>query len=158
MNSLACIRGGFALVALTLLLGCGGERTDIVQVADDDPVMTKAIADARASVSDFIAVLESPQPGRQGMAVKVKFEEGDVSEHIWLSQVTHADGVFTGTIDNVPEGISSVAYGDRHEVPAEEVTDWMYLENGKLKGGYTIRALIELTPPDQRPQLPFDID
>ena len=35
-------------------------------------------------------------------------------------------------------------------VPAEEVFDWMYVDNGKLVGGYSLRALRDKLSGKQR--------
>ncbi|MEM6798359.1 MAG: DUF2314 domain-containing protein [Planctomycetota bacterium] len=147
-----------ALLALLVAsAGCVAERSDVIDVADDDPIMVKAIDDARATVDQFIAALKSPKPAQNGLSVKALVEEGETGEHMWLTSLSYADGVFTGTINNAPAALTSIKFGDQFTVPKDEISDWMFIEGGKLVGGYTIRALIELSP-DDVPPLPFEID
>jgi uncharacterized protein YegJ (DUF2314 family) len=43
-----------------------------------------------------------------------------------------------------------------------EISDWMYVENKKLIGGYTIRVLRDNMPPEERREfersVPFTLD
>ncbi len=69
------------------------------------------------------------------------FTDGTNSEHIWLSDVVFDGKIFKGTIGNEPLDVKTISFGDQTEVFPTEISDWMIIENNKLKGGYTIRVL-----------------
>jgi uncharacterized protein YegJ (DUF2314 family) len=141
------------------------ERPDnppVSYVEGDDPQMTAAINQARATVDQFIAALKNPTDVQADFSVKLPVVDGDQVEHMWLSDVRYADGRFTGQIANEPLEISTVALGDDAEVAADQISDWMYVDDGRLMGGYTIRRLRDSMPPDQRHEfdqsVPFTFD
>ena len=47
---------------------------------------------------------------------------------------------FQGTVNNEPEKVKTVKMGQKVTVAAK-ISDWMYVENRKLVGGYTMRVL-----------------
>jgi len=61
-----------------------------------------------------------------------------------------------------PAKVKSVKIGQTVTVERAKISDWMYIENRKLVGGYTLRALRETLPPDERANfdksVPFVID
>ncbi len=114
---------------------------DIVMVEDDDEAMTAAIAKARTTADEFIAALESPTAQQDSFAVKAEFEDGDHVEHMWLNPVRFADGKFEGRVGNEPNMVSTVKLGDVVTVAKVEISDWMYVDDGKLVGGFTLRVL-----------------
>jgi uncharacterized protein YegJ (DUF2314 family) len=72
-------------------------------------------------------------------------------EHIWLSDVTFVGGRFQGKVDNEPVSIPGLKPGQVVSVNPDEISDWVYIKNGKLIGGYTIRAHYnELTPQEKQ--------
>lgn len=153
--------------ALTLLLavaaaGCGDRdddrkvvrrpgNPDMVYVKPDDGKMEAAIGRARATVDQFIAALQSPKPGDQGFAIKKPFaiqEKGQ--EHIWLSNVTYDGKLFHGRVNNEPVDAKKVKLGDPATVSPAEISDWMFVRNGKLVGGQTILVFYDLKSPAGR--------
>ena len=63
-----------------------------------------------------------------------------MKEWIWINNLTFDGTVFHGQVGNEPQLITSVDVGDNVEVNREEICDWMVvLNDGKLRGGYTIR-------------------
>jgi uncharacterized protein YegJ (DUF2314 family) len=151
--------------AVPLALGAGVEiyrqwrksqRAPVVQVDDDDPEVSGAIAEAQASLPEFVRTLAEPQPGHRGFAVKAFFP--DLGEHIWVSDVTHAEGVFSGALGNHPLGRTSLRIGDPVEIPGERVTDWKYIQHDVLVGGYTIRVLRNRMREDERKAMDSQLD
>ena len=47
--------------------------------------------------------------------------------------------------------------GDRVSVNPDEISDWAYLQNGRLVGGYTIRALYAQLPRDRQKELQNEV-
>ena len=51
------------------------------------------------------------------------------------------NGDYKGLVNNNPEKTIAVKYGDTVIVRRNEISDWMYLDNNVLVGGYTIRVI-----------------
>lgn len=126
----------------------------IVRVAAKDPQMEKAIADARQSVGKFIVALQSPTAKQSGFSVKKPFKTAQGVEHIWLSEVSFDGQKFKGRVANAPARVKGVKLGDAATVGKNEISDWYYLDSGKLIGGQSIRLLYSRLPP--RAQKIFD--
>jgi uncharacterized protein YegJ (DUF2314 family) len=94
-------------------------------------------------------------------AIKKPFTAGKGDEHIWLNEVSWDGKVFSAVVNNEPVDTKEVKLGDRVQVKPEELSDWMFIENDQLKGGYTIRALFHNSPPAQQKalqdQMPFTV-
>lgn len=120
-----------------------GNRADspaYVHVHDSDEAMHQAVHEAQRTLGTFMAALAAPKPGQTGFAVKKRCIEGDQCEHIWLAEVRLNGGVLRGKVDNNPVDTKSLRLGKKVTVRPEEISDWMYVENGRLVGGYTVRA------------------
>jgi uncharacterized protein YegJ (DUF2314 family) len=113
----------------------------------DEQRMDAAIAEAKGTLGSFEAALEAHAPGTDGFTVKKGFAFGNEGkEFIWVGDVRKADGGFKGSVDNEPVNQVGVKLGEEVLVARGDVVDWMYNQNGKMKGGYTIVALTYGTP------------
>ena len=147
------IRLAVSTSALCLLVvqGCSNEpqvgdvigtaEDPITLVAPDDPEMAAAVTKSQETISEFIAALENPPANANAFAVKKEFVEGDESEFMWLTGVAFANGTFTGTLDNDPNMVTNAKIGEQYSVTVDEVQDWLYFEDGELKGGYSVKLL-----------------
>ena len=117
--------------------------------------MAAAIAKARASLESFRTVLAAPPTGSKSFSVKVGFPWGikDDREHIWLTEPKLAATTVTGTINNEPVDATSLKLGEVVTAPLEDISDWMYVENGVLRGGYTLRVLLDKMSPETRKKM-----
>jgi uncharacterized protein YegJ (DUF2314 family) len=155
-----------ATIAIIILsfVGCGKEQPldKVIIVEPDDPRMNAAIEKARATVKTFIAALQSPKPGQSGFAIKVDFTDNEEKEYMWLQPVTFDGSNFTGVVDNVPQLVKSVKRGQKVTVAPHQISDWMYIDNGRLIGGETLRVIRDSLTPQERADfdksLPFIID
>ncbi|MCI0377413.1 MAG: DUF2314 domain-containing protein [Gemmataceae bacterium] len=154
-----------ALTALFALAGCGRQQqsdNNVINVASSDAKMNAAIDKARSTVAEFIAALRSPKPGQTGFSVKMAFTDRGETEHMWLASVRFDGQVFRGHVSNSPKNLSNVKAGDAASVARDKISDWMFTENRKLKGGYTIRVLRDAMPAAERERFdknaPFVID
>jgi uncharacterized protein YegJ (DUF2314 family) len=134
------------------LAGCGDRypADRVTQVADDDPRMNAAIDKARSTVGSFLAALKSPQPGQTGFTVKMPFTDGSNTEHMWLAPVSYDGKMFHGTVSNEPKDVGNVRMGQQATVSPAEISDWMYIDHGKLVGGHTLRVLRDTLSPAER--------
>ena len=112
-------------------------------VDDKDAQMERAANHARRTVGQFITALQNPKPGQSDFQVKKFFvaKDGSNSEHIWLADVHFNGNRLVGVVDNKPYYIKGLKVGAKASVNPDEITDWSYVENGHLVGGYTIRVI-----------------
>lgn len=122
--------------------------------SEELPAMVEARDKARERLQDFIDAVSNPQPNQSLFVIKSGFAYEGSTEYLWLGDVTYDDGAFTGTVENLPARTVVVEMGESLMVPAGDVVDWSYFEDGKMVGGYTIRVMRNLLPPDQ--QAKFD--
>ena len=133
------------VIVVMALSACGGGKPDtLVEGGYSETEMANAIARARREVDVFVSTLES----RDGsdFAVKVPIEDGDRTEHFWLTDISYGGGEFEGKIGNDPGVVSNVAFGQIVKVPKEEISDWLFMRGGKMHGNYTLRPLLPTMP------------
>lgn len=138
------------LLPLTLMAcGCGAEssktrldKPPVTDIDEDDVGMNQAIDKARLTVDQFIAVLQNPNDGQSKFSVKMPVRDDKTTEHMWLSNVRFSDGRFSGDLNNEPVKVSGVKIGDTLSVAKDEISDWMYMQDSKIVGGYSIRYLM----------------
>ncbi len=118
------------------------DEPEVLSVASDDKAMNWAIEKAQLTLDYFIASLsEIPHPARY-VSAKVRIKDGNSVEHIWLTDPEFdIDGNLFGVIGNIPLNIKNVQLNQRVGVEQSQITDWMIVEQGRLIGGYTIRAI-----------------
>jgi uncharacterized protein YegJ (DUF2314 family) len=117
-----------------------GEPT-IYSVTDEDAEMNAAIKTANQTLDKFDDALKSGNPEFSFFAIKTRFNTPDGGEHIWISDILRRDNKYFGVVDNLPESTTEVKVGDTIQIANDNISDWMYLDNQKLRGGYTIRLL-----------------
>lgn len=133
-----------ATLLIAFVAGCSSNIVDdpVVMVDADDAEMRAAEQVARDNLDEFIGALKNPAPGQESFAVKVKFVDGDDVEFMWLNELRIEKGNFVGVVNNDPQLVANVAIGDQRTVTPEEVTDWLFIDNGKMRGGYTVDVLM----------------
>jgi uncharacterized protein YegJ (DUF2314 family) len=81
---------------------------------------------------------------------------------LWVTPVRADGSRFVGTVANEPQRVANVKAGQDVTIPSGEIIDWMYVDNGKLVGGYTLRVLRSAMPPKDRREfdksMPFRIE
>ena len=112
--------------------------------SSDDPEMNDAIKGARATLDDFLNLIQTGGFGGSDPSVKVAVPYGaDNREHIWMGDFQMAaDGSFEATVANAPVNISGMNLGDRYAFNRDQISDWMYFDNNKIHGAYTLRAML----------------
>jgi len=127
-----------------------GVEPEIFRIENKDEEMHRAVLEARKNVSVFIAALNNPGTGQHDFEVKKRLTQDGEVEHIWLSDVEFKNNRFYGLVDNHPSKIKGVKFGDRASVGPGEISDWAFVDNGKLVGGYTIRVLSQNLSAERR--------
>lgn len=114
---------------------------DVYQVKEDDPHLTQAIDKAKLTIKYFKDSLKSPKPNQAYFSIKTKLTDGNHVEHIWLDAAEIEDKIVYGIINNVPTNLKNIELGKKIGVSQDEISDWLIIENNRLIGGYTIRAI-----------------
>jgi uncharacterized protein YegJ (DUF2314 family) len=131
----------------------GDAAVDVVAtVKKGDPEMAAAISRARSRLPEFWKAFEAPA-GRDSFSVKVPITDGAGTEYFWLFDLSRAGERVFGTIGNRPTVVTSVRENQRIDVPQSEIADWMYMQDGKMHGNFTLRPLLRTLPPNQAEQL-----
>jgi uncharacterized protein YegJ (DUF2314 family) len=128
------------------------------QIADDDKQFARAAEHAQRSLGFFMAALQAKKGGDNGFEVKRCFIDGDKCEHLWINHVSYDGKKFHGTIDNRPLDVKNVHLGERVSLTPQQVSDWMFVKDGRLIGGYTTRILYARLSPAQRAEFDQQAD
>lgn len=125
----------------------GGDHR-VRQTASDDEAMASAIQTARETV---IAEIEPFLAGqRPEFMVKVGITDAhEQTEHMWLAGVSYAEGAFSGHITEAPHTLEGFQEGQRFQIPPDGISDWMYLQDGRMYGNYTLRAMLPSMPEEE---------
>jgi uncharacterized protein YegJ (DUF2314 family) len=110
----------------------------IVLHGSDDEAMMAAMQRARSTVGDLITELRTTGGRGIDAQVKVPIAEGDTLEHVWLVRVRYEAGMIHGELANVPMFLRDWQRGDPTMVAPEEITDWLVIRDGMLRGGYVL--------------------
>jgi uncharacterized protein YegJ (DUF2314 family) len=127
-------------------------QPDVTYVRSEDPEMNAAIALAQKTTDTFLQALTARQPNQKGFSVKRPYPTtagGNAREHIWISNVTFDGKLLHGTVGDEPVNIPNLKFDEPVAFPPGELTDWMYLEDGKIVGAYTTRILRKRLSPEE---------
>jgi uncharacterized protein YegJ (DUF2314 family) len=143
------MKRALAIVGLLVVLaGCGRSKPEtLVEGGYDEQEMEAAIARARAEVDSFLRELLNPTGANH--AVKAAIEDGDKTEHFWLTDLSFQNGAFVGTINNEPGIVGNVKMGQQWTVKKGEISDWLFMREGKMHGNYTMRPLLKTMPAEE---------
>lgn len=127
-----------------------GEPT-MVYVPNEDERMIWAIEKANLTLFYFEESLLRPKNYQTYFSVKVQIMDGEIGEHIWLIS-PHFDesGNLFGIVGNVPVDVNTVKIDQEIGIDRKFISDWMIIEQGRLIGGYTIRAIRDGIPDDKK--------
>ena len=148
-----CLVAAAVAAALAVL----GSPTDTVMAQDRSPVidlssgnaeMNAAIARGRATLPTFWASYEAPKASETGHSLKVRFANPkNNGEHIWMADVKRtADAGYSGRFANAPRDLPGRKAGEVALFKEADISDWMFMRNGKIVGGETIRPLLKSLP------------
>lgn len=126
------------------------DEPEIISISTEDENMTWAIEKAGLTLWYFEQCLKDPLPGQSYFSVKIKIIDGNEAEHIWLTEPDFdTEGNLFGIVGNAPLNVTTVKLGDYIGIERQSISDWMILENKRLIGGYTIRAIRDNIPDDE---------
>lgn len=137
------------------------ENDPIVPVSDDDQEMNSAMQKARSTLNEFIERFTHPKTSDKWFLVKGRFTHKGQIEHIWMADLVLDGKFFSGVLANEPE-YPGLKFKQKVSVPLDNISDWMYVSDGRLMGGFTIRVLYGRMSPEERKrddaERPYRID
>jgi len=142
-------RGAPAALALLCLLSACGRLSDndkVFKAVHGDPDMVQAIRQARGTLDTFLAAAAERAPGTQGYKLKVALQEGELSEHFWVTPFAVTVDGFEGTLASDPVVLKSLKPGQRIHFTKDDVADWGYRKDGHQVGNYTMCAAFKTMP------------
>ncbi|QWX84653.1 DUF2314 domain-containing protein [Cellulophaga sp. HaHaR_3_176] len=115
---------------------------DVYNMPNENERLNWAMEKARLTLHYFETCLTNPKDGQEYFSIKARIEDNGKTEHIWLRESSFdEDGNIFGIVGNEPIDVKNVSIDEKIGITKEHVSDWMIIENGKLIGGYTIRAI-----------------
>jgi uncharacterized protein YegJ (DUF2314 family) len=120
-----------------------------IPFASDDSEMEAAIRAAKESFGQFLQTFVRPSKGQRAFLVKAVFVAGEEVEHIWLADLNFSGGRPRGIVANEP-ALPGMIFKQSVEFEPSQITDWMYVEDGYLVGGFTTRLIRQRMSPEQR--------
>lgn len=126
---------------------CSKSPETLVEGDYDQQEMDAAIARARSEVDSFVA--EMSKGNGTDFAVKAPIQDKGETEHFWITDIVYRDGKFEGVIGNEPGVVSNVKLGQKWVVKKSEISDWMFMRDGKMHGNYTMRPLLKTMPEEE---------
>jgi len=148
---------GLFLLCAVLLFSCekpaDSPEITVMQVYQDDGEIARIAEDARNTLTVFFRYLTRAGSSND-CYVKYPFLADDDSvvdrEQVWLTNIQFSNGRYFGVLTSTPRYLGGMKKGDRVIFDMEAITDWMYVRDGKIIGGESIKYLVEKIPEDQR--------
>ena len=144
------LRNILIILISILLFSCKTDKTeriersnepDIHMLNDSDKEMNDAILLAQQTFNKFEKAYKENNDDYKDFSIKMPFKSTNGYEHIWITDITYENNEFQGVVNNSPAFTREVNIGDTIIIDTKNISDWMYVENGKLRGGYSIRAI-----------------
>ena len=125
-----------------------------VQTGQADGELVEIAEEARRTLPVFFRHLTRAEAGEDNFCIKHPFradEDSDIGmEQVWLTGIHFRNGEYYGILASAPLYISGMKKGDTVAFDMEEITDWMFVRDGKIAGGRSIRYLLENIPESRR--------
>ena len=118
-------------------------QVPVVNIAEDDPRMLAAVAEAKRRWPEFIEAFRARQG--ENYAVKAPITSGGNTEFIWVEVDGVSGDVIFGKLGNDPIDLPGYKLGDPVEVELKDLNDWGYILNGEPVGMFTSKILLAQT-------------
>jgi uncharacterized protein YegJ (DUF2314 family) len=145
----------FLLFLALLIFSCKERNTSslgdpILHMSQSDETLNAIAQNVRETLPAFMRKQQAPAPGERDFMIKYPFETGEDSgfgyEHIWLGEIHFRDGRYYGKVINQPYYAGGLKQGDITPFNTDDISDWMYIRDGKIVGGLSVKYLIERIP------------
>lgn len=116
----------------------------IINVADDDPRLLAATAEATRRWPEFVAAFTARRPGDEHFSIKAKFTQDGNTEHMWVQVEQLTEAGVTGLLGNDPAQLAHLKLGDMVTVPLGDIEDWLYVDGKEMVGGFSVKVMQEI--------------
>lgn len=125
------------------------QQENVVALPAQHSDMAASQAAARGTFNQFWARISEDRDGLDAISIKVAVPHDLGSEHLWMTGCQSVDAQsFDCVVSN--EAVSvPLKLGSRYRFERAAISDWMYRQNGKIHGGYSIRVLLPTLPAQQ---------
>jgi len=154
LTTAAVIAGFMGVHLLFEKFLAGPVHLGAAEIAEDDPLMLSALAEAKRTWSDFLRLY--PEHAEDSIVkYRVRTKEGDV-ENVWGDLLELRSDDATVYLRTPPVG--DVDIPDRRMViPVSDIVDWQIeFQDGSLRGGFTQQATFRIIEREQG-QLPRNL-
>lgn len=125
------------------------DESNVRRVFSDDEEMNNAINKAKQTFTQFDTAFKNGHFDPGSFYLKVRFDVPSGGEHIWADSIYIQNGTYYGVLDEDAVDTDEVKAGDKVKITKENLSDWMYADDGLLVGGYTIRVLRNRMSPQE---------
>ena len=146
----------YIIVCVILLSSCNMSNRNAslspsptIEIEQSDKEIERIADNARSALPIFLRNLLRPPTGANNFYVKYPLpaDDGD-TEEVWLCSIRFKDGVYYGRLANASRHTGSKKKNIAFD--PEAITDWMYIQDGKIIGGLSIKYLLEKIPEEKR--------
>jgi uncharacterized protein YegJ (DUF2314 family) len=143
------------IICLMLIANVGSGQTKnekpdtLVDSGYDQKEMDTAIAKAKAELPKFLAKYQKTDGEKFHVKIPVMDPGNGKTEHFWCQLLKHQDRKFTARIDNEPGLVTNVKNGQTLTVAESEISDWMFMKQGKMYGNFTMKPLLKTLPKEE---------
>lgn len=148
------------------------DMDQIFSVNATDPEMQQAIQEARDRFSEFLKVadadIERIIPCLDDVLIKIYLsnpDSPDSGEHVWVRYLGRDERDktrFRGELISSPNKVKVLKKGQVANFKLERVSDWLYVEDDKAHGAFTVQLLRRRMTPKERKKhdagYPFKFD
>ena len=135
---LAAMKGPDALKALRK-----SSNAAVVGASGDDPEMLAATAEARRTWPEFVKAFAQKPVSSESFSAKFPFDAPDQKEFMWVEVLSIQGDTVVGRLGNDPVWVKDLKLGDEVTMKVSQLSDWMYLKDGEIVGGYTVKVLMD---------------
>jgi uncharacterized protein YegJ (DUF2314 family) len=148
----------FFFLCAFLFLSCDRAVKDVshapstaIEIEQSDEEIARIAENAGRTLPIFFRNLARPETGAGNFCVKYPLTADDNSiEQVWLGGIHFKDGVYYGSLANTAMRLDSMKKGGTITFDPDAITDWMYIQDGKIIGGRSIKYLLEKIPEEER--------
>ncbi|EHO08801.1 DUF2314 domain-containing protein [Myroides odoratimimus] len=136
------------------------KENPIFYAKGDDPILIEAYKKAQDTFKYFWRELSWEYrrivPAFDMASVKVAFtqevegEEEPVVEHMWIGDVDFDGDIIYGELLNQPNILTNIEEGEQIGVTLDQISDWMFISQGKAFGGFTVQAMRSVMTDEER--------
>jgi uncharacterized protein YegJ (DUF2314 family) len=145
--------------------GSAGDLAGAHSVPMGDRAMIVAAGKAQAGLDGFLAKLANPPDGTSNYSIKVGITDqpGGYAlttdqglsgvEYFWLTDIVATRDGFLGQLGNDPELARNVHFAEQIPFKKSDIFDWLYFDNGQMKGNFTACPALLRGPVEELKQL-----